>query len=118
VVDDAGAVYLAQLKGGAGLDVDVGVDLPALAQLAGGLGGGAFFERGHAALALFAGEVLRADGAGLRVLDFIEPLHAAGRLRVCGREQDKAKGQSKFEEVHADLLVERVPLTSAARPGS
>ena len=47
----------------AGLDPNIGGDLPSLAEVAGGPLGGAL--DGHAALALFAGEVLGGDGASL-----------------------------------------------------
>ena len=53
-----------------GLDVDGRGDFPTLAQLARGVVAGAF--GGHAGLALFAGEVLRADRPGLGFRDAVE----------------------------------------------
>lgn len=46
----------------AGMDDQVGVDLPALAQLTGSLRGAAL--NGHAALALFTGEIFGRNGEG------------------------------------------------------
>ena len=65
LLDRAGAVDLGQRERGLGRDPHRGRDLPALAQVAGGVLAGAL--GGHAGLALLAGEVLRADRARLGV---------------------------------------------------
>ena len=65
VLDRARPVDLGERDGLVRRDVDAGRDLPALTELAGGIGAGAFGR--HAAGALLAGGVLRADRARLRV---------------------------------------------------
>ena len=65
LLNRAGALDLGERERRLSLDVDRGRDLPGLAQLAGGPFAGAF--RGHAGLALFAGEILGANGSRLGV---------------------------------------------------
>ena len=65
VPDDARAGDVGQRQRLPRLHVQVGVDLPARAQVAGGVSCGALLQRGGAAASLFAGAVLGADGARL-----------------------------------------------------
>ena len=67
VLDRAGALDVRDLKHRARLDDDIRVHLPARAEVARRIARRTAFERAHAALPLFPGEILRADRAGLCV---------------------------------------------------
>ena len=75
MVDDAGTVDAGDFEGGFGLDDDIGIDLPASAEVAGGPAGVALLQRAHAALAGRAGGIFGADGARLCAAEPIESVH-------------------------------------------
>ena len=93
MIDNPRRVDFSQREGRTRLDADVRIHLPPLPQLSRGPRGAAFGQRGHAALALLTGKILRADRAGLGILEFVEMIHGAGlRLRGGDREDQYAEG--------------------------
>lgn len=63
MVDAAASLDVGERKGGMRLDGNTGIDLPALAEVAGAAALNAVFQLAHRALSLFSGKVFGADGA-------------------------------------------------------
>ncbi len=113
LLDGAGAFDVRQVEGVARLDDHVGRDLPALPQVPRRVGGRAV--RGHAAGALFAGEVFRTDGPrpGLRQPGQVSQVQTQARKSAhrdasrCGRHVSDAVWPES--SLRAGLLQVRRP---------